>query len=301
MKIVLIANPAARRASERKISEAASLLRERGHDVKLLLTEKRGDAEIFSKQAALALERPDLVLAAGGDGTFNEAVNGLAGSEAGGLAGSEVPMAMLPLGTTNVLAKEAGIPEDVRGAVETALSGRTHSVSLGKITFSQGQGTSRYFLLMAGIGFDAESVRGVGRHAKRISGAGAHIISGLRALIKWNPERLSIDMDGKPLSGYSLIVCNAARYAGPYMAAPDARIEEPALYVFLMHGRRRIDILRYVLGILTGRHLKLNDVSYLRAERVDVKGRAAVQLDGDFIGATPASITVVPNALKLVY
>src|SRR4030042_2750172 len=149
--IILISNPVAKRASERKIEAAYRLLKSRGYKVEIVSTKYKGHAE------GLAIEvikrTPALVIAAGGDGTFNEVVNGI--------AGTEIPMAILPLGTTNVLARELDIPENVQGAMERALRKNPTRISLGKITLTDSSPLlSRYFILMAGIGYHGMAVCG---------------------------------------------------------------------------------------------------------------------------------------------
>lgn len=286
-RVVMIANPVAGSASRRKVRKAVELLGKGGLDVELAFTEKGGDAERLARAAAE--KSPRMVVASGGDGTFNEVANGL--------AGTGVPMALLPMGTSNVLAKELGVPESPEGAVAAALNGSAHSVFLGKITLGSG---SRYFCLMAGMGFDGEIVHDV---RKRVSHPGklAHIVQGLRTIVTWRPEALSIEVDGRPYEGYSLIVCKASKYAGHFRVAPDADMKEPAFGVFIMHGRRRRDFLRYVLGILAGRHTGLRDITYIKGRDVEVSGAAHVQADGDYLGTTPASVTVAPEELRVIY
>jgi YegS/Rv2252/BmrU family lipid kinase len=286
-RIVVVANPVSGGTSRKKIEAALGLLKERGLEVELFLTAKRGDAERFSREAALG--GPRMVVAAGGDGTFNEVANGL--------AGTGVPMALLPLGTTNVMAKELGVPENVKGAVETALRGEVHSASLGKVTL-QGD-RARYFCSMAGFGFDGQVVQQVG--GKKHRGKVSHVLTAIRVLLSWAPEELDVTAGGKTYKGYILIACKAGKYAGNFSVAPDADITEPFLHAVLMHGRRRLDVIRYALGIMTGRHLGFRDVTYFKAESLKVAGRAHIQVDGDYIGHAPASVTVEPGALRLLY
>ncbi|MFZ2196094.1 MAG: acylglycerol kinase family protein, partial [Thermodesulfovibrionales bacterium] len=120
--IILIGNPAARGASLKKFQSASVFLRGKGFDTKTLLTEKSSDATHLASEAVR--EKPYAIIAAGGDGTINEVINGM--------VKSDVPLAILPLGTTNVLAKELGIPENINGAMEAAVSLRPRTVSLGK-------------------------------------------------------------------------------------------------------------------------------------------------------------------------
>ncbi len=290
--IVLISNPTAKRASDRKIAQASRYLMSKGYKVEVLFTEKKGNAESLTREAIR--EIPSLIIAAGGDGTFNEVINGI--------AGSEIPMAILPLGTTNVLAKEIGIPENVEGAMEIAVTGTTKTISLGKIAITRPSSlVSRYFVLMAGIGFDGEAVFGINETFKKISGKGAYIYSGIKVLSGFNPRELTFDIDGKTYSGYSAIISKAAKYGGDFKITPDARLTDPTFYICLFKGGKRLDVLRYVFGIATGSHLRFKDVEYLKAKRIKIDGNAHIQIDGDYFGMTPAKIEVAPNTLRLIY
>ncbi len=290
--IILIANPAAKKASGEKTEHALTLLRSAGYEVNLHLTGKRGDAEEIARKACL--ENAGLIIACGGDGTINEVINGAVYS------GTNI--GVIPLGTTNVLAKELGIPEDIEGAVKRILSRSAHTVSLGKITFTHhASRVTRYFSLMAGIGFDADAVYGMSDGLKKHSGKWAYIASGLRRLFWYSPARLSFVVDGTAYCGYSAIIGKTSRYGGHFKATPDADITKPEFYACIMQGKRRMDVLRYVYGIVTGRHLGFKDVKYLKASSLQINGTAHVQIDGDYLGTTPATISVAREALNLVY
>src|SRR5512146_2150365 len=112
--IVVIYNPAARRASEGKIARATAYLEKKGFAVELLRTETAGHARQLAAEARG--RTPHLIVAAGGDGTVNEVINGI--------ARTDTPLGVLPLGTTNVLARELDIPEDIYGALDTAVTSR---------------------------------------------------------------------------------------------------------------------------------------------------------------------------------
>jgi diacylglycerol kinase (ATP) len=289
---VLISNPVAKKTTRRKIERAARFLRSRGYEIESLLTNRKGDAEVFAREALT--KSPSLIIAAGGDGTFNEVANGM--------VGSEVPLAIVPLGTTNVLAKEVGIPENLEGALEIAVSHTPKNISLGKIVFTRNSSLiARHFLLMAGVGFDGEAVHGMNETIKKISGKGAYLYSGFRTLAGFRPGRLTLTVDGKSYSGYSGIIGNAAKYGGNFRITPDARLTDPFFYVCLFEGKGRLDILRYVFGVTAGKHLGFRDVRYLKAEHVEINGDAHIQTDGDYLGKTPAEIEVVSDALKLVF
>ena len=290
--IILISNPAARRAALKKFEFASVFLRERGFEAKILVTEKSGDATLLARDAVG--KSPYAIMAAGGDGTINEVINGM--------AGSDVPLAILPLGTTNVLAKELGIPEDISRALETAVTQKPKTVSLGRIDLDPdtGSGQSRYFCLMAGIGFDAQSVHDINPALKKISGKAAYLWSGTQNLLHYAPNHLFYTIDGKEYGGVASITCKAGRYGGNFRIAPDADIAEPALYTFIFQGNRRRDLLRYVSGVVTGTLREDRDIVYLKSASIDVLGTAHIQIDGDYLGTTPARITVEKDALQII-
>jgi len=289
--IVLISNPEATGSTEKKIEQACIFLESRGYDVETLSTKERGDAEMFAK--ASLDKSPAFILAAGGDGTCNEVANGI--------AGSRVPMAILPIGTANVLSKELAVPEDVKGALEVAVTKTPKAISLGKIESLCSVFPPRYFILMAGIGYDGETVFGINRTLKRLSGKGAYIYSGLRTLLGFHPSELTFNIDGTMQSGYSAIIGKASKYGGNFMVTPDARLTDPALYICLFTGATGLDTLRYVFGISVKRHLAFRDVKYLKAETIEISGKAHVQIDGDYWGTTPVRIGVTKNIIRLIY
>jgi len=289
--IVLINNPVAFKASSRKVAQASYYLQSKGYEVEVLFTDKKGDAEALSKKA---IEKsPSLIIAAGGDGTFNEVINGI--------AGSETPMAILPLGTTNVLAKELGIPETVKSSMDIAIQGVSRVVSLGKITLQQDTPKVRYFCMMAGIGFDGMTVFEINKTVKKISGKGAHFYSGLKVLSHFHPNELTFTIGGKSYTGYSAVVGKGAKYGGHIKVTPDAKLTDPNLYICIFKGKKRLDICRYIFGVLTKSHLSFKDVEYLMSERIQIDGSAHIQIDGDYFGMTPAIIEIAPETVKLIY
>jgi len=256
----------------------------------VLWTKGRGDAEVFARQAVLL--QPELVISAGGDGTFNEVINGM--------AWSDVPLGLLPMGTTNVLAREIYDRPDLR-AILSSFAGTPRHISLGRITLDSTDTVSRLFSLMAGVGFDGQAVRDVNLGMKIHTGPGAYILSGLRTLLSYAPEELSLSVDGKDVSGYAAIIGNISRYGGDFKVTPDARIDEPALYACVFQGKNRPDLLRYVFMMLFGRHIRAKDVVYCRATEIKIGGAAPIQIDGDYLGMTPATISVAKDAIRLVY
>ena len=291
--IILIGNPAARGASLKKFESASVFLQDKGFATKILLTEKSNDATRLAEEAVR--EKPYAIIAAGGDGTINEVINGM--------VKSDVPLAILPLGTTNVLAKELGIPEYINGAMETAVSRKPRTVSLGRIELNPGTDSAyyRYFCLMAGIGFDGKAVHDINTAVKKKSGKAAYIFSGIKNLLNYSPNQLFYNIDGKEYAGFSSITGKAGKYGGNFKITPDANLSNPELYTCIFQGNKRSDLLRYVFKIMTGRLFDERDIVYLKSASIEVLGTAHIQIDGDYLGITPAKITVEKDALQIIY
>jgi len=281
--VVIVFNPFSGRYSSLRLKELESLVVKKGFRVESVLNSYNEVRDIISIS-------PSLIIIAGGDGTINEVINWT--SE------SPIPLAIVPFGTTNVIAQELSIPSDISAAVEIALSGRVHNIALGRIHYS---GRKRYFVMSLGIGFDGETVRNLNIRLKRFIGKGAYIISAIKTLSRWRPQALKIKTDKTPITGYSVIFSNISRYAGNITIAPDADIETPLLYMYLMKGKRKTDILRYAVSGLLGRHLRLKDILYMPIEQVEVDGTAHIQADGEYIGTTPAIIDIVPSGAKMIF
>jgi diacylglycerol kinase (ATP) len=284
-RVFIIANPVARKASKRKIEGALFFLKEKGFSPELIYTKGPGDGMLLGR-SIIKQNNIYAVIAAGGDGTFNEVANAL--------TGTTIPMAILPLGTTNVLAKELGIPEDPQGAMEL-LNQKIVSLRPGIIKNNR---ASRYFLLMAGIGFDATAVYGVNKKLKKFSGKFAYILSGARNFIINRPSSITLIVDNEEIKATSAIISKASCYGGYFKIAPDATLKEPSLYAVIFTQNTRRAIIRYITGVLMGRHIKFRDVLYRKSSKVVVPCSCHIQVDGDYFGKGPAEITEGTEELR---
>jgi diacylglycerol kinase (ATP) len=286
MRILLIANPVAGGNARSKIDRAAAWLRSRGAVVEVALTAASGDARWAAGVARDA--GFDRIIAAGGDGTLNEVVNGL--------APSPIPLAFIPFGTTNVFALEVGIPFDLEQACDVALNGTPRPVSLGLA------GDTR-FMLMAGVGFDAEVVAGVSLPLKRRVGKLAYIVSGIRNLLK--PASVPFEVtteDGNRCRAYGAVIGNGRFYGGRFKITPEASLQDDSLAVCLFLRPGRLRLLATVVRIVLGRSPAEGDVRRLRTRRLTLAGsEAPVQLDGDDHGRLPLTFRAVFGELTLVY
>ncbi len=230
----LIINPVSGGYSEQRLRQVMAALEAGGLSPELLLTENADDAELFSRRICQEREEP-FIIAGGGDGTVNGVINGLAAERA--------TLAVLPLGTANVLAKELGIVS-LNDAVARIVAGATRPLTVGLL---EGGGVRRRFLLMAGIGVDGSIVRGVRLREKRVVGKGAYLLSAARLLRNWERERLVVMAGGRRIECHSVVVCNAARYGGGFILAPGADLFTPEFQVACITAGTRSAYLRLAL------------------------------------------------------
>jgi len=285
MKIKLIANPIAGGDAVGKIESAALRMRSFGHEVDLCLTGARGDAQRFAQDARI--EGYDRIVAAGGDGTLNEVINGL--------VPSSVPLAFLPLGTTNVFALEAGIPFDIDGACDVALNAEPRPVSLGVADETR-------FLLMAGIGPDAEAVYHVSGRLKRLTGKFAYVVSAFKVFFGSPPPPFNVILDdGSTFQAYGGVLGNCRLYGGRFTVTPDASLDEQPFDATFFLRSGRIPLLRCVLAVASGKRLAAPFVSRFRASALRMEGENVhVQIDGDYFGRLPLAFRSTFGEISLV-
>ena len=289
MEAALVVNPVAGGRALRAIKRIEEILGKEA-SLQTLVTRDRGDAESFARE----LSRKDRIIVVGGDGTINEVINGLLLYD-NPEALIKPSLAIIPMGTANVLAYELSIPCDIEDAARLALSGVARKISLGRIN-------GRYFSLMAGIGFDGETVLRVSSAVKRFSGKGAYILSGIINLFSYNPPTINVKTDSNNLSGTTAVIGNTRSYGGKYYVTLKADVSEPFLDLCLFMGKRRMDMLRYVFGVIFKRHINNKDVYYEKCSRLEISsaGTVHIQIDGDYFGTLPVSIDVVPDALNII-
>jgi YegS/Rv2252/BmrU family lipid kinase len=235
-----------------------------------------------------ASENP-LVIVAGGDGTVNAVVNALTPGRA--------TLAVLPVGTANVLALELGITSLADG-IRRIARGMTRPLAVGLVEGEDG--FSRRFLLMAGIGLDGEVVRGVRMGEKRLFKKGAYLLSALRCLLAWQGGRFPLLADGRTVECHSVIICNAARYGGNRILMPGADISEAVLDLFCITTESRWSYLRLFTSLLAGRPCRAGDVTRLRATQIEVGGDRAIQLDGDYFGPAPVRVSTIAGFARII-
>ncbi len=284
---ILVHNPGSGQRRDRfhSVTRMVDALRLRGITVTPQVTTGAGDATRLAAAAVAA--RADLIIAHGGDGTVNEVMQAL--------VGTATPLAVWPGGTSNVLARELDLPGGLDLMADVIAAGRTRRVSVGRAG-------ARYFLLMAGVGLDADVVRAVHPGLKRLTGEGAYWMAGLRQLTDWNPMHFLVDAEGGQHSATFAVVANAPSYGGGLRFAPEARMDDDVLDLCLFDSTQRHRFARYLAAAFTGSHLGMPGVTYLKTRHAVAHGHESrlVQVDGELLGPLPVSFECVPAALSLV-
>ena len=195
----------------------------------------------------------------------------------------------------NVFAREVGIPRSIEAATETFATGEVRRIPVGVAS-------DRPFLLMAGVGLDAEVVRRLKAGFKHALGVAAFWLDGLRGLARYPMPSLRIRSEGREVEGSGLIAGKTRRYGPRYFITKEARLEEPLLHVVVFRGSKRRDYVRYLAGVVSGTHLRFDDVLSWKASALTVESDSKVpyQVDGEFGGYTPVELLVRDRALAVV-
>lgn len=292
-KAILISNPKTGRYVSRRttsVQDLSTYLQSVGVDVELFMTAGPGDAaEIAERATQNGIVD---VIVAGGDGTINEAVQGLAGTNA--------RLAIIPRGTANVLARELNLPLDGAQAAAVIAHGHSRRIHFG-VAIDEANNTQRYFLLMAGIGLDASVVRRVRPSLKKHFGKGAFWFSGLSHLAKWNPRSFVLEIEGQVYNATFAAIGNAASYGGDLAITPRARLERAEFEICIIDTFSRLRYLSLLsFAMRSGMPRGKPDVRFLQASCVRAIGAAAVQVDGELIGHLPMRFEIAPHSLEVI-
>lgn len=286
-RILVIYNPVAGKWHKKKLHRLLERLADRGFDTRSVPTTRRGDAV----ETARSAQNIDIIVAAGGDGTVNEVLAGLMARN----PATPVPaIAFFPMGTANVLAWELALPRKPHDFVAMLEQGH-------RLDVTPAAANGLPFLLMASTGIDARAVASLNGDTKRILGAAAYVLAALKAL-RQAPPRYSVTVDGRTLAAGTVVVTRARRYGGPLVLAPEAGLAEPALYVVAMAGYGWWASLRYGTALVFGRLSRLDDVTIVRGNQVDIHGPVSdpVQIDGDVATILPAHIALADRTVSLI-
>lgn len=288
MKPFIVANPVAGNADT---EELRRLLDEVLPGWEYEIFETTGEEKI-SEVVAEALARDfDLIIAAGGDGT----VSGVAA----GLVNHQVPMAIVPIGTGNALARELGIPLDLEDAVKLLVEGfKTRQID--------GMWVKGWLsVLSVGIGITSMTMQETGREQKRRFGLLAYLWTGLLQLSGLSLNRFELEIDGKikKVRASEVFISNS-RVVGvkPFNLGPDVRPDDGVMAVCVVRARTAWDYVRVVAQLATGRRRRREiDCEGARCSvKVSANRELPVQADGEVVGSTPVEVQVIPAAVQVV-
>ena len=273
------------------LQRSIAVLARQGIDATLIATLGPGTA---GAQARCQIEAGcDLIVVAGGDGTINEAANGM--------AHTSVPMAVLPGGTANVLAREMRLPIQVERAAERIADLKPVRVAAGGLRL--GEGERRWFLCMAGAGLDAEIISHLNYRLKATTGKFAYYVAGFSHVFRPLDE-FEVVVDGKSFEASFALISRVRNYGGDLEIARGASLLRDDFEVVLFRGTMSARYLRYFVGVALRRVERVKGCTVLRARSVVCRPPSGlskyVQVDGELAGVLPMTAEIVPGAVTLL-
>ena len=274
------------RADRADFRHLCTWVRSRGHYLTVHFTFERGDAEHLARRAAMA--GADVVCAAGGDGTLNEVVNGL--------DGYDTPLGVIPLGTANDFARQAGISEDVNHAMDVILRRKPVRIDTASLN-------GRRFLNVSTGGIGAEATAETPSHFKETMGGLAYAITGLRKLADYTPSRGIFRSGGFVLEKEFLLfaIGSARSSGGGTLVTPHASMTDGLLDLCIVENMPRREFARTVLRLRKGEHVGDAGVHYVRVPDLTIQGTRpiSVNVDGEVSGATRLDYRARPRDLNV--
>lgn len=287
MKTFLFVNPASGHHSDQRLQFVLERLGQ--HAIIPEVFQVRTPTEIYSYCDVINKEHEQcLVIVAGGDGTFNAVVNGLNPGSA--------TLAVLPFGTSNVLAAEIGI-ESIEDGIEKIAAGKAVSLSLGLLELKD---RSHRFVLMAGIGLDGSVVKDVWPLGKRLLRQGAYALSALKSAMTWDSSMFEISTPEGDVTCHSVIICNASRYGGNFILESQCTPFTAGLTAICVIGNQRRTYLRIAYDLFRGTKHHNPNLIKLPALAIEIRGTKAIQIDGDFVGHGPARISTEADFSQII-
>jgi len=284
-KVLVIYNPTAGWRRRGRFRKTLRQLARLGCAVTVRETLAQGEARTFAAEGAG--QGYDAIVVAGGDGTINEV--------AAALAFTTERVAVIPIGTANVLAAELGLPKRPEAIAQTIVNGPECSIHFGRLG-------DRHFVMMAGVGFDARIVSAMGTGLKQYLGKYAYVVGALRELGRHKATRFRIRLDNETVEAAGAIIANGRRYAGRYVVAPKANLEDPVLHAVLFLRRGRIAAFFYALSMLLGTLPRSRGVRIVEVRAGAFEGPEGepVQADGDPAGKTPVDFRIAGRRLTMI-
>lgn len=290
MHVLILFNPTSGTANHDFIKDVRKHLEAAGATVELYFTQCANDATEYLQHYPDEL---DIVAPAGGDGTLNEVINGLVNRP-----GHSYRLAIIPTGTTNVLAGELGIKRNAKALCEMMLNGNEKAIYPGRIN-------GRRFIQMAGVGYDAWVVDNVDLALKKKVGKLAYVLSMLKQLPQFGKKRYRFVVDGKEYLANSAVLSNGRLYGGKFVISKQANLSASTVQVLLLQAKSMWGLLLSLLGLPFGVLEKMPGVVSVPAKEIKVemlnqREREPVQADGDSLAELPLHLVMEDKPLRVL-
>ena len=280
---LIILNPAAdSERALRKQAQVESLAR----DCVVCATTYTGEAEAMARRGVA--EGFEKIVAAGGDGTINEVVNGL--------AGSGTTLGLLPIGTMNVFANELGLPtHDLELCWEIVKGDSTRAVDLPKAN-------QKFFVQLAGVGLDAQVVKETSSQLKRNFGPLSYVISALQIAARTPPKLFIQSEDASIEEGSFVLIGNGRLYGGPFPFFKHAVLDDGLLDVIVFKQLGYLEIIKYLQDVIFSSEIRVPEIEYFQTRqlRVESDQSVPVELDGELVGNCPVEFSLENRSLRVL-
>ena len=282
-KIAIIYNPNAGSAKIKKLLKIKERLSLKS-SVTIYDTQKPGDATSIAKREC---KNFDIIVAAGGDGTINEVINGI---------DINTKLGIIPLGTANILAIEAGIKNDVKSICKLIEKGNTKKIYISNIN-------DKKFFLMAGIGYDGDIVHKMKPSLKKIFGKAMFGFLGLLEFFKLKKYNIKVETESETAFGNWVLITNSKHYAGPYKITKSTSIFNDSIVCYVFNDLSRLGFLYYIFLILfygdLSRSTKITKI-ISKNIKISSKEKINVQCDGEKYGNLPIEINFSSEVVNLL-
>jgi diacylglycerol kinase (ATP) len=288
-RTLIILNPAARsERAQRKRSQVEALAK----DCTVCATSYTGEAESMARRGVA--EGFEKIVAAGGDGTINEVVNGIRQSSPA--APTRAKLGLLPIGTMNVFATELGLPvHDLDLCWNIIQNDSTRAVDLPKAN-------QKHFVQLAGVGLDAQVVKETSARLKRNFGPLSYLISAAQIAAR-QPPQLSIQSEEAPIKeGSFVLVGNGRLYGGPFPFFKHAVIDDGLLDAIVFKSLGYLEIIKYLQDVVFSDDIRVPEIEYFQTRRLRVESDQSVpvELDGEVVGNCPVEFTLEKRSLHVL-
>jgi diacylglycerol kinase (ATP) len=286
-KVLIIANPIAGRATaERRAQKLLEILNSHRIPAELFFTHIAGDG---GKKAREVDSHVRTVVISGGDGTINEVLNGLPHP-------SRVPIAILPTGTANMLARELRLPASPQAVAGMIQAGVVKRIDMGLVE-------NKRFLLLASAGFDAMVTEEVSRSRGGALGYRGYVIPIVKVLGRYKKPELQISVDGKRVTGGLVMVFKIRNYGGLFQIDAIKEPDSGKFEICVFRGGTLPEMLWYSLAMIVQKIRLLPDVTCLSGKNITIESMddpVPVEVDGDYFGTTPVQITMKPAHVPII-